>query len=71
MAARKPRVLANLCQFALEFCGRWVRLAPQNEVEKPNDKAINNKKEYGNQAWTMPDVPQLERNQGRSRKNYQ
>src|SRR5204862_6373023 len=50
--------------------------APQHHVEEPDDETVGQEDERGNEHWSMknqsmPDMPDLERNQSRRREDHQ
>ena len=61
---------ANLRQLAVDSRGRQVRFASQNEIKEPDNETIDRENEHGSQTGMMPDVADLKRNQGRSRKYH-
>src|SRR5947207_433969 len=63
--------LGSLRQLALDLCRRCDRFAPQNEIEKPNNKAIDRENEHGSKTRMMPSVAYFEGDEGRGRKYHQ
>src|SRR6266404_840012 len=63
--------LSSLRQLALDLCRRCDRFAPQNEIEKPNNKAIDGENEHGTKTRMMPSVAYFEGDEGRGRKYHQ
>jgi hypothetical protein len=46
-------------------------LRRKTKIEEPDDEAICEQNEHRGQAWTVPNVPHFEWNQGRGRKYHQ